>query len=666
MIPLLGPDVSVVTASPYHPQGRVKNVPSWRLGLSRGASFLYRRVFRQQLHTYTSCFRVYRRSALQGLEIDEGGFLGVAEMLGRLDLKGAQDRGAPGRSRSQDLRSVENESREGGSRASEAHGPPLVAAVPQLVPPSRARRRNTTRSQAKEWGMNQTRVVEEITMQLPSDQDSTGRTLGEEEILALTQAIRTGTLTSTKGQFVKRLEEGFARHLGAEHASACASGTAAVHLAVAAIDPEPGDEIVTTSITDMGALSPILYQGAIPVFVDVDPRTCNVTAETIEAGLSPRTRAIVVTHLFGNPCDMGPILDLAARRGLPVIEDCAQAFGARYDGRHVGTLGTDRRVQPPAGQAHHHGGRGPGRVQRRGSRPPDVPLHQQGVGLRRRQTRSLLPGPQLPDERAPGRRRVARSFRSSHPWSRGAWRPPGASRSSSREFPGSTRPSCIRKRSTPTGSTALMIDPAVIDGGARGHRPHPEGGRDRIGAALHPEAGLPVRGLREAADIRREPLAFHPGAARGRRLRRGPIPGNLHGPGAGSSCSPGTSATPTSTSTTSRRSVRSAAARLSKGECPVSNAPSLRHRRRRRHRPDPTLRRSTAAGASGSPRWPTFGWKPRRPWPRSAGPSPSSRTRRCARRRASTRSSCARRPPSTPRSAPTSSRGRSPSSARSP
>ncbi len=90
MIPLLSRRRRVVTASPYHPQGRVKNVPSWRLGLSRGASFLYRRVFRQKLHTYTSCFRVYRRTALQGLEIDEGGFLGVAEMLGRLDLEGAR------------------------------------------------------------------------------------------------------------------------------------------------------------------------------------------------------------------------------------------------------------------------------------------------------------------------------------------------------------------------------------------------------------------------------------------------------------------------------------------------------------------------------------------------------------------------------------------------
>ena len=88
------------------------------------------------------------------------------------------------------------------------------------------------------------------------------------------------------------------------HASACSSGTAAIHAAVAALDPEPGDEIVTTPITDMGALAPILYQGAIPVFADVDPRTGNVTADTIADRLSDRTKAIVVTHLFGNPCEM--------------------------------------------------------------------------------------------------------------------------------------------------------------------------------------------------------------------------------------------------------------------------------------------------------------------------------------------------------------------------
>ena len=113
---------------------------------------------------------------------------------------------------------------------------------------------------------------------LPNDQDATGRSLGAEELARLADVITSGTLTSTKGAQVPELEQRFATLLGARSAVACASGTAAVHVAVAAIDPEPGDEIITTSITDMGALPPILYQGAIPVFADVDPRTCNVTA----------------------------------------------------------------------------------------------------------------------------------------------------------------------------------------------------------------------------------------------------------------------------------------------------------------------------------------------------------------------------------------------------
>jgi perosamine synthetase len=175
---------------------------------------------------------------------------------------------------------------------------------------------------------------------LPSDQDASGRTLGAEELALLADALQSGTLTSTKGAFVKTLEQRFARLLGVKHAFACASGTAAVHTAVAALNPEPGDEIVTTPITDMGALTPILYQGAIPVFADVDPHTYNVTARTIEARLSPRTAAIVVTHLFGNPCDMTDILELARAHNLPVIEDCAQAFLARHRGRSVGTLGS--------------------------------------------------------------------------------------------------------------------------------------------------------------------------------------------------------------------------------------------------------------------------------------------------------------------------------------
>lgn len=128
--------------------------------------------------------------------------------------------------------------------------------------------------------------------------------------------------------------------LGVRHAIAASSGTAAIHCAIAAIDPEPGDEIVTTSITDMGALSPILFQGAIPVFADVDPHTYNVTAAAIERVLSPRTRAIIVTHLFGNPADMDAITALASERGIPIIEDCAQSFLARFDGKKVGTIGS--------------------------------------------------------------------------------------------------------------------------------------------------------------------------------------------------------------------------------------------------------------------------------------------------------------------------------------
>lgn len=174
---------------------------------------------------------------------------------------------------------------------------------------------------------------------LPSDQDASGRTLGEEEIAAVSAALRSGVLTSTKGTFVSQLESRFAAMLGARYAFACSSGTAAIHCAIAALDPNPGDEVITTPITDMGALAPILYQGAIPVFADVDPATCNVTAATVAERITERTKAIVATHLFGNPCDIEEIVALGARTGIPVIEDCAQAFLAVYNRKFVGTLG---------------------------------------------------------------------------------------------------------------------------------------------------------------------------------------------------------------------------------------------------------------------------------------------------------------------------------------
>jgi dTDP-4-amino-4,6-dideoxygalactose transaminase len=172
---------------------------------------------------------------------------------------------------------------------------------------------------------------------LPSDQDASGRTLGAEELVRLSEAITSGTLTSTKGSMVAEFERRFAALHGVAHAIACASGSAAVHCAVAAIDAEPGGEVVTTSVTDMGALAPILYQGAIPVFADVDERTGNVTAQTLERRCTERTAAIIATHLFGNPCDMASIRELGDRLGVPVIEDAAQAFLAETDGRLAGT-----------------------------------------------------------------------------------------------------------------------------------------------------------------------------------------------------------------------------------------------------------------------------------------------------------------------------------------
>ncbi|NNE65543.1 MAG: DegT/DnrJ/EryC1/StrS family aminotransferase [Pyrinomonadaceae bacterium] len=181
--------------------------------------------------------------------------------------------------------------------------------------------------------------ADEGLMTLPSDQDATGRTLGAEELANLAEAIESGTLTTTKGTFGKRLEEAFAKKVGVDHAYALTSGSSAIHVALGAVNPNPGEEVITTSVTDMGALSPIVYQGAIPVFAEVDPKTLNVTAETIEEKISDRTRAIIVTHLFGNPCKMNEIMELARSKGIPVIEDAAQSFLASVDGEMVGSIG---------------------------------------------------------------------------------------------------------------------------------------------------------------------------------------------------------------------------------------------------------------------------------------------------------------------------------------
>lgn len=174
---------------------------------------------------------------------------------------------------------------------------------------------------------------------LPSDRDCSGRDLGDAELANLERAIRSGKLNSTGGELTAGFESAFAQKMGRDHGIACSSGTAAVHCALAALDLQPGDQVITTAITDMGAIMPIIYEGAVPVFADVEPASLNLSAETIRHRISARTKAIIVTHLFGRACEMSPIIALAEQHGVVVIEDCAQAFLAKSAGRIVGSFG---------------------------------------------------------------------------------------------------------------------------------------------------------------------------------------------------------------------------------------------------------------------------------------------------------------------------------------
>lgn len=136
-------------------------------------------------------------------------------------------------------------------------------------------------------------------------------------------------------RMLKRAKEAF----GVQYAASASSGSAALHAAVGAAGVEAGAEVITSPITDMGSLIGILYQNAIPVFADVDPRTYNMTAQTVEAAITPRTQAVIAVHLAGAPCPIDQIAQLCKSKGIKLIEDCAQSFGCRYQNRHVGGFG---------------------------------------------------------------------------------------------------------------------------------------------------------------------------------------------------------------------------------------------------------------------------------------------------------------------------------------
>lgn len=166
-----------------------------------------------------------------------------------------------------------------------------------------------------------------------------GRAMGQEEIDALTQVIQSGQLGRHGGSFVKELERSFAELYGVKHAVAVSSGSAAVHTCVATINPEPGDEIITTPCSDFGTILGILFQNAIPVFADLDPETFCVDPASVETKITPRTRAILAVHLFGGLADVKALREIADRHNLPLIEDCAQTQLAELNGRLAGTIG---------------------------------------------------------------------------------------------------------------------------------------------------------------------------------------------------------------------------------------------------------------------------------------------------------------------------------------
>ena len=161
--------------------------------------------------------------------------------------------------------------------------------------------------------------------------------VGEEEVKAVAEVILSGRYV--QGPKVKEFEEKFAQYIGVKHAVATNSGTAALHIALAAAGVGPGDEVIVPALTFFATVEAVLHQNAVPIFADIDPETCNIDPDDIRKRMTDKTKAIIPVHLYGQPADMDPIMEIAEDHDLIVIEDCAQAHGAEYKGRKVGSIG---------------------------------------------------------------------------------------------------------------------------------------------------------------------------------------------------------------------------------------------------------------------------------------------------------------------------------------
>lgn len=166
-----------------------------------------------------------------------------------------------------------------------------------------------------------------------------GKRHGELEKRYLSEVIDSDMLFYFFGAKVREFEKRFAHMYGMRHCIACSSGTAAVHMAVAALQCPLGSEVITSAITDMGSLTGILYQGLVPVFADVEPDTLNMSPASVRERITDRTQAIVVVHHSGLAAHMDAFLQIGKETGLPIVEDCAQAYYCSYQGRLAGTMG---------------------------------------------------------------------------------------------------------------------------------------------------------------------------------------------------------------------------------------------------------------------------------------------------------------------------------------
>ncbi|MBI3945674.1 MAG: DegT/DnrJ/EryC1/StrS family aminotransferase [Armatimonadetes bacterium] len=161
---------------------------------------------------------------------------------------------------------------------------------------------------------------------------------GERDLELLREVVESGQLCSMSGKMTARFEKAFASRLNARHALACNSAMSGLHWAVAAAGVGPGAEVICDPIVHFAGFA-AMYHNGVPVFADVDPRTHNMDPNSVRARVTPRTKAIICTHLWGLPCDMDPIMEIAREHNLVVIEDCAHALFATYKGRCTGTLG---------------------------------------------------------------------------------------------------------------------------------------------------------------------------------------------------------------------------------------------------------------------------------------------------------------------------------------